>query len=177
MKKLKIAIILIASLFTAAAMASGNHAGGHGHDEATVGEAGKAADVTRTVEVQMLDTMRFTPASFAVKQGETIKFVVKNTGKLKHEFVLGTKKDLDEHYEVMKKFPEMEHADDNMLSVAPGQTGEMIWKFSKAGAVNVACLHPGHYDAGMKASIQVAAVKKAAKGQAAKNEDGHAHEH
>ena len=77
----------------------------------------------------------------------------------------------------MKKFPEMEHADDNMLSVAPGQTGEMIWKFSKAGAVNVACLHPGHYDAGMKASIQVAAVKKAAKGQAAKNEDGHAHEH
>ena len=92
MKKLNIAIILIASLFTAAAMASGNHAGGHGHDEATVGEAGKAADVTRTVEVQMLDTMRFTPASFAVKQGETIKFVVKNTGKLKHEFVLGTKK-------------------------------------------------------------------------------------
>jgi uncharacterized cupredoxin-like copper-binding protein len=173
MKKLNNAVTLVTSLFVGAAMASGSHAGAHGQDEATVGEAGKAADVTRTVEVQMLDTMRFTPASFAVKQGETIKFVVKNSGKVNHEFVLGTKKDLDAHYALMKKFPEMEHADANMLSVAPGQTGEMIWKFSKAGPVNVACLHPGHYDAGMKASIQVTAAKETAK--AVKKEDGHAH--
>jgi uncharacterized cupredoxin-like copper-binding protein len=74
----------------------------------------------------------------------------------------------------MKKFPEMEHEDANMLSVAPGQTGEMVWKFSKAGPVNVACLHPGHYDAGMKAQITVAPSKSATKINVAK-EDGHAH--
>ena len=109
MKKLNIAIILIASLFTAAAMASGNHAGGHGHDEATVGEAGKAADVTRTVEVQMLDTMRFTPEKIEVRQGETVRFVVKNAGKQMHEMVIGTKQVLDEHAAMMLKFPKMEH--------------------------------------------------------------------
>jgi len=152
---------LLAACTSAAAIAAGAHAGGHGHGSAVVGQAGKTANVSHTIQVEMLDTMRFTPASFSVKHGETIRFVVKNAGKLKHEFVLGTKKDLDEHYEVMKKFPEMEHAEDNMLSVAPGQTGELIWKFTKAGTVHVACLHPGHYDAGMKAQISVAPRKAA----------------
>ena len=158
-----ILFVLISTLCSFIASASGKHAGGHGHDEVSVGQAGKASEVTRTVQVEMHDTMRFTPANFSVKQGETLRFVVKNTGKLKHEFVLGAKKDLDAHYEVMKKFPEMEHAEDNMLSVAPGQTGELIWKFTKSGPVHVACLHPGHYDAGMKGQIQVAARKQAAK--------------
>jgi uncharacterized cupredoxin-like copper-binding protein len=150
------------TLIANTAIASGIHAGGH--DAPTIGKAGKATQVTRTIQVEMRDTMRFVPANFSVKQGETIRFVVKNTGKLKHEFTLGTDKDLKEHYEVMKKFPDMEHADDNMLSVAPGQMGEMLWKFSKAGSVNIACLHVGHYEAGMKGVVKVAARKIPAKG-------------
>ena len=158
-------LALLATAVSLQALAAGNHAGGHGHghNSQTIGEAGKASNVTRTVQVEMLDTMRFVPASFNAKQGETIRFVVKNSGQLKHEFVLGTKRDLDEHYEAMKKFPEMEHDDENMLSVAPGQTGEMVWKFSKSGVVHVGCLHPGHYDAGMKGEIKVAAKKTVAK--------------
>jgi uncharacterized cupredoxin-like copper-binding protein len=85
--------------------------------------------------------------------------VVKNTGVLKHEMVLGTRKDLDAHYAVMKKFPEMEHAEDNMLSLAPGQSGELLWKFTRSGTVHIACLHVGHYDAGMKGEVRVAARK------------------
>ena len=152
---------LLLALTPLVAFASGNHAGGHAHGTTVIGQVGKTSEVTRTIQVEMLDTMRFNPGSFAVNQGETIRFLVKNAGKLKHEFVLGTKKDLDAHYEVMKKFPNMEHADDNMLSVAPGQTGEMTWKFSRAGTVHVACLHPGHYDAGMKAEVVVTARKAA----------------
>lgn len=105
----------------------------------------------------MSDAMRFTPAAIQAKQGETIRFVVKNSGQISHEFVLGTEKDLMAHYEVMKKSPHMQHADDNMLTVAPGQSGELLWKFTQAGAVDFACLQPGHYDAGMKGAVAVAA--------------------
>ena len=120
------------------------------------GNGGTARD-SRLVNVDMTDTMRFNPSSIRVKQGDTIRFVVKNSGQLKHEFVLGTEKELKEHYEVMKKFPEMEHADPNMVTVAPGKTGDVIWRFTKAGRVDFACLQPGHYDAGMKGAISVAA--------------------
>jgi uncharacterized cupredoxin-like copper-binding protein len=134
-------------------MASGTHAGGH--DDEAIGKPGVAAKVTRTVSIDMTDSMRFSAAKIKAKQGETIRFVVKNLGKVKHEMVLGTAKELKEHYEVMKKNPEMEHADANMVTVAPGETGEIIWQFTKAGKVDFACLQPGHYDAGMKGLVSV----------------------
>jgi len=49
----------------------------------------------------------------------------------------------------------MEHADHNMVKVAPGGTDTLIWKFTQAGTVEFACLIPGHYEAGMKGSIRV----------------------
>lgn len=128
----------------------------HGHDAAAIGVAGKASNVTRTVKVDMTDAMRFIPSRISVRQGETIRFIVKNSGQLKHEFVLGTDKELKAHYELMKKFPEMEHSDTKQVTVAPGKTGEVIWQFSKAGKVDFACLQPGHYDAGMKGVVSVA---------------------
>lgn len=142
------------------AKAADGHAHSHGDSDA-IGVPGQAAKVTRTVTVDMTDAMRFNPASFTAKQGETIRFTVKNSGKVKHEFVLGTEKELKEHYELMKKFPEMEHSDPNMVTVAPGKTGEVIWQFTKAGKIDFACLQPGHYDAGMKGAVNVAAVKGA----------------
>ena len=151
---------------TTATFAAGNHAGGHAHGPEkaqSIGEAGVAANVTRTVEVDMSDAMRFTPATIQAKQGETIRFVVKNSGKLGHEFVLGTEKDLKAHYEVMKKNPHMEHAEDNMLTVAPGQSGELLWRFTRAGTVDFACLQPGHYDAGMKGAVAVASSGQSGK--------------
>ncbi len=157
-------LALAAALFAAVATAGGTHAGGHGHAGASIGRPGQAAEVSRTVQVTMEDPMRFTPAKFAVRQGETIRFVVTNSSLLKHEFVLGTAKALHEHDELMKKFPEMEHAEANMLTVAPGQTGEVIWQFTKAGPVDFACLLPGHYDAGMKGVIKVAGNKANRKG-------------
>lgn len=151
-------------------LATGTHAGGHGDD--AIGVPGAAGKVTRTIAVNMTDGMRFTPARIAVKQGETIRFKVTNSGKVKHELVIGTEKELKEHYEVMKKNPEMEHADPNMVTLAPGKTGEIVWQFTKAGKVDFACLQPGHYDAGMKGQVLVAAQKTPGKS------DGHTdHKH
>ncbi len=162
---LAISALAISALATAA-WASPGHA--DGHDNAAIGKPGVAAKAKRTVTIDMTDTMRFTPANLDVKQGETIRFIVKNSGKLKHEFVLGTQKDLKAHYEEMKKNPEMEHDDPNMVTVAPGKSGEIIWQFTKAGKVDFACLLPGHYTAGMKGHVNVASNKTPAKG------DGHA---
>ena len=176
MKRNQLSLLFIAGLLSVgSAFAQGttpkakaadghNHSHGKadGHDDA-IGVPGQAAKVTRTVNVDMTDNMRFNPSTLSVKQGETIRFVVKNSGQLKHEFVLGTDKELKEHYEVMKKHPEMEHADPIMVTLASGKTGEVIWQFTKSGKVDFACLQPGHYDAGMKGAVSVAAVKGAGK--------------
>ncbi len=144
-----------------AAFAAGTHEGGHGHGDpgAAVGKPGVAAKVTRTVKVDMTDAMRFNPATLSVQQNETVRFLITNSGKVKHELVLGTEQELKEHYEVMKKNPEMEHDDPNMVTLAPGKSGEVIWQFTKAGKVDFACLQPGHYDAGMKGAVTVAKAK------------------
>lgn len=81
---------------------------------------------------------------------------MKNSGAVKHELVIGTPQALKEHYAMMLKMPGMEHAEANMVTVAPGKTGEVVWRFTKTGKVDFACLQPGHYDAGMKGFVQLA---------------------
>lgn len=119
------------------------------------GIAGDAGSVNRTIEVRMLDTMRFDPDRIQVRQGETIRFVHKNNGKLMHEFVIGTKKELAEHAALMVKFPNMEHDEPYMAHVAGGATGEIIWTFNRPGDFDFACLIAGHYQAGMVGNIKV----------------------
>jgi uncharacterized cupredoxin-like copper-binding protein len=135
------------------------HTHAHHHDhveaDAAIGEPGVAAKVNRTIEVTMSDAMRYTPADIKVKKGETIRFVVTNTGKVRHEMNLDYQKELMEHLELMKKFPDMVHDEPNKLSLEPGKQGEIIWKFTKPGVVNFACLMPGHYEAGMKGQVSV----------------------
>jgi uncharacterized cupredoxin-like copper-binding protein len=160
MHKMSQAVFLGAALAAFAvspAIAGGKHAGGHDEEWAKIGRPGDPRKATRTVEIGAYDTMRFNHAHFAVKRGETVRIVLRNVGQLPHELVLGDEKSLREHAELMKKYPEMEHADPNQVSVAPGKTGELIWQFTKAGTVHFACLQPGHYEAGMKGSITVTA--------------------
>lgn len=99
--------------------------------------------------------MRFAPSSVAVQRNETIRFVVKNDGHLRHEMVLGAVSELKKHAALMIRFPDMQHSDPNQVSVPPGETGELIWRFTQAGSVDFACLQPGHYDAGMKGQIRI----------------------
>lgn len=148
-------VFAVAALSASVVFAGGIHGGGH--DESPIGEPGVAAKVSRTIEVDAADNMRFTPSNVSVKRGETIRFIVKNSGKVPHEFSLGTEKELKEHYEAMKKFPNMEHEEANKISLQPGKQGEVIWRFTEAGIVNFACLYVGHYEAGMKGQVKVTA--------------------
>ena|SRR3990167_2652417 len=121
------------------------------------GIAGDLEQVSRTIEIGMSDAMRFTPDLLEVKQGETIRLVHRNDGQVMHEFVIGTQDDLDKHAALMVKFPGMEHDEPYMVHVAPGQTGEIIWNFNRAGDFDFACLIAGHYQAGMVGRIRVLA--------------------
>jgi len=127
------------------------------------GIAGDAKAARRTIAVTMSDGMRFNPNRIEVKQGETVKFVVKNSGKMLHEFVIGTRQTLDEHAALMLKFPNMEHDEPYMAHVKPGGSSQLVWKFNRPGSFDFACLMAGHYQAGMVGKINVAAVEGAVK--------------
>lgn len=188
-------LAIITTLSAPFAMAAGSHDGGHshknheeadhktpdsaaehghteGHDHATdhmgmmeVGMPGDPADVTRTVEIRMVETddgeMLFEPddttiETLAFEAGETVLFKITNEGELDHEFVLDTIANNEKHRELMQKFPEMEHDDPNSITLAPGETGEIAWTFANRGDFQFACLIPGHMEAGMHGPIEVA---------------------
>lgn len=134
---------------------SGSDQGDEGHHESDIGMPGDAAAVDRKISVSMDDTMRFTPSSFEVVAGETIQFDIVNAGKIAHEFVLGSADDITEHHAVMQKFPGMEHDESNSVSLETTASGQVIWTFTKAGTVDIACLKPGHFEAGMKGAVTV----------------------
>ena len=124
-------------------------------EERAFGREGDPKKVSRTVKVDMSDAFRFTPSDVVVRRGETVKFVVSNSGKQLHEMVLGTADELKKHAELMRKFPGMEHADANMAHVKPGARGEIVWQFTQAGEYQFACLIPGHFEAGMIGKVIV----------------------
>ena len=163
MKKLAISfgVVLVATM-SPAAFAHGDKPAHHTavvkKEQKEWGIAGDAKAVVRTIHLRMSDNMRFTPDKLEVKQGETVKLAIKNNGKVMHEFVLGTKKELDEHAALMVKFPTMEHEEPYMAHVGPGKTGQIVWNFNRAGSFDFACLIAGHYPAGMVGKVAVLAA-------------------
>jgi uncharacterized cupredoxin-like copper-binding protein len=146
------------SIAIALLAAAGGFALAHDADHYSAGVPGNAKKPARTVTVVMSDsdgTMKFSPERLDVKKGEQVRFVIQNKGALKHEFMLASVKDNDKHAEMMKKFPDMEHDDPNAKSVDPGKTAEMVWRFTKAGTFEFACLIPGHREAGMHGMVTV----------------------
>lgn len=121
------------------------------------GIAGEPRRARRTVELRMLDTMRFAPDQFVVRLGETLRIRVRNTGAVLHELVLGTQATLDEHAALMARFPDMQHDEPWMAHVPAGKTGQIVWNFNRAGEFAFACLISGHYQAGMTGRISVRA--------------------
>jgi uncharacterized cupredoxin-like copper-binding protein len=124
---------------------------------------GIAADrrqARRTIEVRMTDDMRFSPDRIEVREGEVVRFVIHNAGKVMHEMVIGTQEELDQHAVLMMKHPGMEHDEPYMAHVAPGKRGEMVWNFNRPGEFQFACLIAGHYQAGMWGTITVKPAPK-----------------
>jgi uncharacterized cupredoxin-like copper-binding protein len=131
---------------------------GHSHDVFAAGEPGDPKKPARVVEVIMREgdgKMLFVPDRIVVKRGEQIRFALKNEGELDHEFMLDSEAHNQKHAEAMQKHPEMEHDDPNGKQLKSKTSTELLWRFTKAGTFEFACLHPGHYDAGMKGTVVV----------------------
>jgi uncharacterized cupredoxin-like copper-binding protein len=136
---------------------------GHTHGEATAStqdthahSSSSTQAPTRTVTVTLSDDMRFTPANWQATSGETVRIQLVNTGKVRHEFILGTEAELQAHADEMKK-PNAghHHHASNAVSLAAGAKGELVWTFTDAGVLHIACFEAGHYEAGMRGTISV----------------------
>lgn len=155
-------------------MPKAGHGGGHSN---AAGEPGKASEATRTLNIEMTDN-RYSTEEITVKAGETIRFVIRNTGELVHEFNIGTAAMHKVHQKEMAMMAEhgaleadrinhakmkmdmgggktMEHNDPNSALLEPGKSAKIVWKFSQAGNFEFACNVPGHYDAGMVGKLDV----------------------
>ena len=109
----------------------------------------------RTLTVSMGDDMRFRPDRLEVREGEAVRLVIRNTGRVMHEFVLGTPEELASHAELMKRFPDMAHDEPYMAHVPPGRSGTIFWHFNRAGDFQFACLIAGHFQSGMVGTLTV----------------------
>ena len=149
---------IFASLIVVAAGIS-TGAVAHGDEkEFAAGVPGNPKQKSRTVEIVMREgngTMTYSHETIAVKRGEQIRFVIKNEGALTHEFMLASVKENEEHGKLMEKHPKMEHDDPNGKTLEPGKSVEVLWKFTKSGTFEFACLIPGHHQAGMHGLVTV----------------------
>ena len=150
------AVVVIAGSFSSAFVSS--RAVAHTEHVFAAGEPGDPKKPFRTIEITMTEgpgTMSYSLGSIEVRKGEQIKFVLKNTGYLAHEFLLDSIENNAKHKIEMEKHPDMEHDEPNGKKLEPKASSEIIWRFTKAGSFEFACLIPGHYEAGMKGAVKV----------------------
>lgn len=162
---MKVRLSTLAGAATALALSAGlalagPGEAGHSHKSFAAGEPGDAKKpVARTIKVTMKETedakMLFEPNKVEIKRGEQVKFVLKNVGKVDHEFMLDSVENNAKHKIQMEKNPDMEHDDPNGKRLAPKGSNEIVWRFTKTGAFEFACLIPGHYESGMKGTVVV----------------------
>jgi uncharacterized cupredoxin-like copper-binding protein len=155
-----VAAFAVLSATSAMPATAGPDPGGHSLEMEgySAGEPGDPKELSRIIQMTMEERdgkMLYVPAQAEIRKGETIKFVIFNNGELDHEFVLASTEEKLEHAEMMMKNPEMRHADPNARRVAPKQTSELVWKFTKPGQFEFACLIPGHRNAGMIGTLDV----------------------
>lgn len=122
------------------------------------GEPGDPSTPSRNVAVAMTDdggAMTFHTSLRLINRNEQIRFTVTNRGSIEHEFIIDSAENNAEHKAAMARTPHMMPSGKNGLRLGPGKSGALLWKFSKAGTFEYACLIPGHYEAGMHGTLTV----------------------
>lgn len=131
--------------------------GGHSHGDEAASADVTALQVARVIEVRMDDAMRFGPDTIEVEAGQGVLLRVRNAGRVPHELVIGTADQIREHAQQMKQGQAHDHhaAGAAAIQVEPGKTGELVIRFAQPGRFEIACLIPGHHEAGMRGSLTV----------------------
>lgn len=163
MNKFMYAFVLVALPMVAVAIGTNDVSGSSGlphditssHSKSTkIGRQGDLAKVNETIEIVVNDTAHFTPSLINVKAGDTVLFVVKNTGQFSHEMIIGSISELRAHAALMQKSPTVEHSQPNMITLNPGQQRNVVWQFTQSGKIDFACLIDWHLKFGTLGEIQ-----------------------
>jgi len=128
------------------------------HRAFSAGEPGNPKQSSRVIEITMHERdgkMLFAPDRIEVHRNEQVRFVLKNDGALEHEFMLATARENAAHGETMAKMPDMRHDEPNASRLESKGKTEILWRFSKRGEFEFACLIPGHYQSGMFGKVVV----------------------
>ena len=159
MKLSRLFLMVTSICLVASAAYAGPGEKGHGHSHGLAfGEPGDPKKAARAILVTMTEQdgkMLFIPNKIEVQKGEQVRFKLSNKGLLDHEIVLATLEENLKHAKEMEKNPEMEHDDPNAKRLVPSTSGEIVWKFTKAGTFDFSCLIPGHREAGMFGTVIV----------------------
>ena len=153
----KLFLFLAIWCYVSTSFAGGGHK--HSHHDASasaVGNPTKPSESTRLIKVSASDDMRFKfSRELNLNDGDVITFVISNKGKVPHEFSIGNEKEQKNHQIMMRKNPSMVHSDGNSVTIKPGETKKLTWKFKGDGLVVFACNIPGHYEAGMYKKVRI----------------------
>jgi uncharacterized cupredoxin-like copper-binding protein len=116
-------------------------------------------DSPRRIEVDVAE-MAFDPDSIDITPGETLEFVITNSGALTHEFLVTNQVDIDEHleagHEEGHEEEEKGHEEASLeVEVEPGETQSLLITFDETDHMaRFSCLIEGHYEAGMHGDFE-----------------------
>jgi len=154
---ISLALVIAASLYALSYF--NEHGGdGHSHDHGTP-QAQVVVPSMKEVRIEVDDTMRFSPATWEARAGEPIRIILVNKGKVDHELVIGSEKEIMAHAKEMANPNTKGHHHTNEVSAKLGQQTELVWTFKDPGKYAMACFEPGHYEAGMKGVINIVTQK------------------
>lgn len=111
------------------------------------------------IEVSVQDEFKFNPATINVGAGQDVNITFNNTGSVEHS--LNILKAGEELEHVVEDVGDEEHLHEALLfdihETAPGESvSETFTAPTEAGEYTIACLVPGHVEAGMVGTLQVA---------------------
>ncbi len=155
-----IAVAWTVSMQPAPARAQHDHMG-HDHMDmahggtSTDGAPGKAEDAKRTIRIEATD-YAFDVKQIQVRAGETIRFVITNSSPETHEFAIASPEENEAHRAMMREMPGMTHNAPNMVTIAPGEVKELVWRFGRDRNVEFACNIGDHAEEGMKGAFRIA---------------------
>ncbi|CAH6816435.1 Copper-binding protein [Vibrio chagasii] len=119
-----------------------------------VGMPATGAKPDKVVHVLLSDDMKITfKNKVEIEPNDVVQFVVMNTGKIDHEFSIGSAAEQLEHREMMKNMGNHAHDSGSTVTVKPGKAKQMLWHFHGDNNVEFACNIPGHAEAGMVKSL------------------------
>lgn len=149
-----------AAAVVAVASAACGSSGGTTADQAS---ASPAQEMT----IAMADNA-YAPSSISAKAGEPVTFKFVNSGRVTHEAFFGSEAEQEDHAAEMKSANgghsmhmnmnqnmSMGPAGSEIVTVPPGEQAVVTKTFDQAGTVIIGCHQPGHWESGMKATVNV----------------------